>query len=135
MQWKSKMKSSHTRGGFQWTNIFHMVYRFLQIIMACVVIGYYASDLNAARKVHKYADSKWVFAVVVGCMAAVTALIFAVISIFSQYRTIAMLFAWEWILVILWAAMTGLFESMYDKEKVEMQPGVRAMKTAAHFNA
>ena len=60
MQWKSKMKSSHTRGGFQWTNIFHMVYRFLQIIMACVVIGYYASDLNAARKVHKYADSKWV---------------------------------------------------------------------------
>ncbi len=47
-------------GGFQWSNIVHLIYRFVQIIMACVVIGFYASDLNAARKVHKYADSKWV---------------------------------------------------------------------------
>jgi len=76
-----------------------------------------------------------VFAVVVGSMAAVTALIFTIISIFSQYRTIAMLFAWEWILVILWAAMTGLFEDMYRNETARMQPGVRAMKTAAHFDA
>lgn len=68
-------------------------------------------------------------------MAAITALIFAIISIFSQYRTIAMLFAWEWILVILWAALTGLFQSMYRKEKVEMQPGVEAMQTAANFDA
>jgi len=68
-------------------------------------------------------------------MAAITALVFAVISIFSQYRTVAMLFAWEWILVILWAAMTGLFGSMYYHEKVEMERGVAAMKTAANFDA
>lgn len=60
MGWKDQLPSARTRGGFQWSNIFHMVYRFIQIVMACVVIGYYASDLNAARKVHKYADSKWV---------------------------------------------------------------------------
>lgn len=48
------------RGGLKWDNILNIVVRFLQIIMACVVIGYYASDLNAARKVQKYSDSKWV---------------------------------------------------------------------------
>lgn len=47
-------------GGLRWGNILNIIVRFVQIIMACVVIGYYASDLNAARKVHKYSDSKWV---------------------------------------------------------------------------
>jgi len=54
------LEGRRSRGGFQLSNIAHLVYRFIQIIMACVVIGFYASDLNAARKVHKYADSKWV---------------------------------------------------------------------------
>jgi len=55
-----KLPSGQSRGGFQLSNICHLFYRFVQIVLACVVIGYYASDLNAARKVHKYADSKWV---------------------------------------------------------------------------
>ena len=72
-----------------------------------------------------------VFAVVVGSLAAITALIFAIIGFFSQYRTVAMLFAWEWILVILWAAVTGLFGSMYFHEHAEMDHGVQSMKSAA----
>jgi len=128
------IEGKRSRGGFQLSNIAHLVYRFIQILMACVVIGFYASDLNAARKVHKYADSKWVFAVVVGSMSAITALVFGIISIFSQYRTIAMLFAWEWILVILWAAVSGLFGNMYFNEKTEMDHGIKSMKTAAAFD-
>lgn len=58
-------KSNRTPNrGLKITNIIHVFYRFIQIIMACVVIGYYASDLNAARKVQKYSDSKWVRLVV-----------------------------------------------------------------------
>lgn len=56
-----KLKSNKSAGrGLSYSNIAHIFYRFVQIIMACVVIGFYASDLNAARKVHKYSDSKWV---------------------------------------------------------------------------
>lgn len=54
------IEGRRVRGGFQFSNIVHLVCRFIQIIMALVVIGYYASDLNAARKVGKYQDSKWV---------------------------------------------------------------------------
>lgn len=68
-------------------------------------------------------------------MAAITALVFGIISIFSQYRTIALLFGWECILVILWAAVSGLFGSMYlNGEKTEMDHGVKSMKTAAAFD-
>lgn len=68
-------------------------------------------------------------------MAAITALVFGIISIFSQYRTIAMLFAWEWILVILWAAVTGIFGKMYlGGENDEMDHGVESMITAAAFD-
>lgn len=34
--------------------------RFLQFIFAITVIGLYGTDLNAARKVGKYSDPKWV---------------------------------------------------------------------------
>lgn len=128
------LEGSRSRGGFQWSTIAHLVYRFFQIIMACVVIGYYASDLNAARKVHKYSDSKWVFAVVVGSMSAITALFLGIISIFVQYQTIIIFIACEWILVILWAAVSGLFGNMYFGEKAEMDHGVESMKTAASFD-
>jgi len=47
-------------GGWQYSNIANLVCRFFLILFACVVIGYYASDLRAAHKEAKYADSKWV---------------------------------------------------------------------------
>lgn len=53
-------RSSSGGGKLRITAIAHVFCRFVQIIMACVVIGYYASDLRAARKVNKYSDSKWV---------------------------------------------------------------------------
>lgn len=53
-------RSSSGGGKLRIAAIAHVFCRFVQIIMACVVIGYYASDLREARKVHKYSDSKWV---------------------------------------------------------------------------
>ena len=57
---KRTTPGARATGGFYNSNLANLAWRFLQIIMACVVIGFYAKDLNAARKVHKYADSKWV---------------------------------------------------------------------------
>jgi len=45
---------------FSIQNILNLVLRFLQIIFALAVVGLYAQDLNKARKVGKYSDSKWV---------------------------------------------------------------------------
>lgn len=67
-------------------------------------------------------------------MAAITALVLIIIGFFSHYTIVAYLFAWEWILFILWAAVTGLFGSMYFGENAEMDGGIESMKTAAAFD-
>lgn len=67
-------------------------------------------------------------------MSAITALVLAIVGFISQYRSIAILFAWEWILVILWSACTGLFGTMYAKENPEGDGGVEDMKTAFYFD-
>ncbi|EXJ66113.1 uncharacterized protein A1O5_10728 [Cladophialophora psammophila CBS 110553] len=119
---------------FRKSNVFNLVFRSAQLIVALVVIGMYAVDLNTANKEDKYADSKWVFAVTVGSLAAVTALIFSLASIFFQYRTVALLFAWDWVLTILFATLSGIFGSMYIGEKVEYESGVHRMKVAVGFD-
>jgi len=100
------------------------------MVFALAVIGLYAQDLNKARKEHKYSDGKWVFATVVGSLSAVTALIFMILPIIVSYMTVAILFAWDIILFILWCAVFGLFGSMYIHENPEMNSGVHRMKNA-----
>ena len=136
------------------SSLFHIAGRAFQILMACVVIGMYGIDLNAANKAGKYSDSKWVslikpedeetfdtddwqwqaFAVAVGSMAAITALIYAICSIFMSYRTTTLVCPWDFIMVVLWAAVTGIFGQMYFNENPEMVPGVKRQKTAAAFD-
>jgi len=100
------------------------------MVFALAVVGLYAQDLNKARKEHKYSDGKWVFATVVGSLSAVTALIFMILPIIFSYTTVAILFAWDIILFILWCAVFGLFGSMYIHENAEMDSGVQRMKNA-----
>jgi H+/Cl- antiporter ClcA len=71
-----------------------------------------------------------VFATVVGSLSAVTALIFMILPIIFSYITVAILFAWDIILFILWCAVFGLFGSMYIHAKAEMDSGVQRMKNA-----
>lgn len=70
----------------------------------------------------------------VGSFSAVTALILTLLSCAAPYRIVSFLFVWEWILVILWAAVTGIFGSMYFNENSEMDKGVDAMIKAAGFD-
>ncbi|OAP61413.1 hypothetical protein AYL99_03616 [Fonsecaea erecta] len=145
---------------FRKSNLFNLVFRSLQLIDALVVIGMYAVDLNNANKQDKYADAKWVrttnlkdnaltslppelvrvlialkvFAVTVGSLAAVTSVVFSLASIFLQYRTVALLFAWDWVLTILFATLSGIFGSMYIGERVEYESGIHRMKVAVVFD-
>lgn len=45
---------------FSLQNMLNLVLRFLQIVFALAVVGLYAQDLNKAKKVPRYSDSKWV---------------------------------------------------------------------------
>jgi hypothetical protein len=68
--------------------------RFLQFVMAITVIGLYGQDLANASKVGKYADSKWVYAVVVASLSALTTLIYFIPLIKSWA-----FFAWDYVLL------------------------------------
>jgi hypothetical protein len=47
-------------GRFSLLNIVTLIFRFLQFVFAIAVVGLYAQDLNKARGLDKYSDSKWV---------------------------------------------------------------------------
>jgi hypothetical protein len=47
-------------GRFSLLNIVTLIFRFLQFVFAIAVVGLYAQDLNRARGLDKYSDSKWV---------------------------------------------------------------------------
>ena len=78
--------SHHSFAGF----VFSAVLRFLQFVLALTVIGLYGQYLNSARLQHKYADPNFVYAVVVGVLAALTSLLYLVpLFVWSK------LFGWD----------------------------------------
>ncbi|MCJ1383607.1 hypothetical protein MMC17_006721 [Xylographa soralifera] len=122
MPWKETATSNH--GGFLGF-IVHTVIRFFQFVLGLTVIGLYGVDLNAARIEHKYADGKWVYAVVVGTLAALTALVFMVPFV-KTYKA----FPWDIIMFFLWIVVFGIFGNLYIKENPEGDAGITRMKNA-----
>jgi len=116
------------RDGCNWalSYILFSVIRFIQFVMGLVVCGLYGVDLNAARKQHKYADGKWVFAEVVGALSALTALLYMI----PFTMKIPLIFAWDFIVFFLWIVLFGIFGNMYIKEHAEGDSGVQRMKNA-----
>ncbi|OHF03361.1 hypothetical protein CORC01_01414 [Colletotrichum orchidophilum] len=102
------------------------VLHFFQLVLAVTVCGLYAVDLNRARSEGSYTDGKWVFAVVVGALSAVTALLYFIPFILR----FAIVWIWDVILFILWIALFGLFGNMYIKENAEGDSGIQRMKNA-----
>jgi len=43
-----------------WRNILSLCLRAAQLAVGLAVVGFYAVDLNAANRQHKYSDGKWV---------------------------------------------------------------------------
>lgn len=74
--------------------ILNLTLRFLQFIFAITVCGLYGTDLNKAHKEHKYTDSKWAYAVVVGALSAVTALVYVIPKLKSYWA-----FGWDVVLL------------------------------------
>lgn len=102
------------------------VLHFFQFVLAITVIGLYGVDLDRARKAGAPAEGKWVFAEVVGALAALTALLYMIPFILR----IAVVWIWSLILFILWIALFGLFGNMYIREDPEGNADIQRMKNA-----
>jgi hypothetical protein len=140
---------------FRKSNLLNLLFRTAQLIIGLTIIGLYGVDLNRAHREDKYTDGKWVhttsplsippelarliiftqvFAVVVGTLASVTAITYGLVSAFVSYHRVALLFAWDFVLVILFAALSGIFGSMFMHEAVEMEWGIHRMRVAVGFD-
>lgn len=82
--------------------------RFLQFVLAVTVAGMYGSRIQAEHQAGGHASSQWTFAVVVGGIAAITAVVYQLPLVKSH-----IFFAWDCILFILWIAVFGTFAQIY----------------------
>ncbi|KAJ9645912.1 hypothetical protein H2201_006015 [Coniosporium apollinis] len=82
--------------------------RTLQFAFAIVILGLYGADLSHASKNGARANTNWVYAVVVACLAALT----CIVHCFVTVKRVAWA-AWDWVLLVLWAAAFGVFARMY----------------------
>lgn len=146
---RASQKFSIWRATTKW----HFVIRLFQFVLALVVVGMYGTFLNRAMQADVYADGKWVrdsksippevvrliftlqvYAVVVGSIAAISSLMFMIAAGLLQFRVVAICFAWDIVMVILFSALAGVFGSMYIKERVEMDHDIEKMKHAAYID-
>ncbi|KIN08104.1 hypothetical protein OIDMADRAFT_97765, partial [Oidiodendron maius Zn] len=104
----------------------HIVYRFIQMIFALAVCGLYGADLHNANKHHVPSDSKWGYAVAVGSLSAISALVYMIPIIVS----IPLLFIWDTILFIFWIAVFGVFGKLYIHTDPQGDSGIQRMKNA-----
>ncbi|GAP85784.1 putative uracil phosphoribosyltransferase protein [Rosellinia necatrix] len=87
-----------------------LIGRGLQLIFALVVVGLYGSRVSSDHRHERTQAVQWVFALVVAALSAVTAIVFAVPQPFV--RT-ARLFAWDFVLFVLWIAAFGTFAVIF----------------------
>lgn len=113
---------------FTLSYIFFSIVHIVGLALALTVCGLYGKDLNNANHQDKYADSKWVYAVVVGGISAVTCVLYLVPFILSVAGIIVPI--WNAVLFILWIAVFGVFGSMYINEDAEGDGGIERMKSA-----
>lgn len=57
--------------------------RLLQLVLACAVIGLYGQYLRAATKANEKADGRWIWAVIVGGLSALTAVSCNLLNLFD----------------------------------------------------
>lgn len=119
-----------TRGTTFWSNFsvggaIRIFLRFFQFVLGLTVIGLYAVDLDRARKQGKYADSKWIWAVICGTLGSLMSLIFMLPLVKAWFFFYIDAFVWLCYLIAF-----GIFGRMYIGEDPEGNGDIQRMKNA-----
>ncbi|POR33574.1 Uncharacterized protein TPAR_06269 [Tolypocladium paradoxum] len=101
---------------------------FVCFALALTVCGLYGTDLNTANHLDRHADSKWVYAVVVGALSAVTCVFYFLPFVLRHAGIVAA--TWNFILFILWIVVFGIFGALFIKENPEGNSDIQRMKSA-----
>ncbi|KAI1823465.1 hypothetical protein F4861DRAFT_322266 [Xylaria intraflava] len=103
-------KGAITKPLYLYETWLRLVGRALQLIFALTVVGLYGSRVHSDHKAGRPQAVQWVFAVIVSSLASATAVLFAIPQPFV--RT-ARLFAWDFVLAVLWIAVFGIFAVIF----------------------
>ncbi|KAK6542680.1 hypothetical protein TWF694_006624 [Orbilia ellipsospora] len=101
------------------------ILRLLQLVLACAVIGLYGKYLSRATDAHEHADGRWVWAVVVGGLSALTAIIYSL-----PFFPLRFFFIWDILLFIFWLTVFAIFASLYMHEDPEGNYDIEQMRDA-----
>ena len=85
-----------------------VAFRFLQFVLGVTIFSIYCADLVAAGNHGGSPHSAWLLATIVGGFSSVTAILY-LLPCFHSY----LFFWWDWILVILYAGVIGVFGKAY----------------------
>lgn len=82
--------------------------RSLQFIFAVIVAVLYGIDLAHATKVNRHAQASWIYAEIVSGLSAIT----CIVHLSVKVKRVAWC-TWDFVLVVLWVAQTGVFGTLY----------------------
>ncbi|KAG6163756.1 hypothetical protein E4U11_001702 [Claviceps purpurea] len=108
------------------TSVSYFAFSALHLVcfaLALAVCGLYGQDLSS-----NHHNSKWVYAVVVGSLSAITCVIYFIPALLRHSGIIGA--GWNFILFILWIALFGVFGSLFIHENPEGNGGIQRMKNA-----
>ncbi|KAF3902132.1 hypothetical protein ABW21_db0204623 [Orbilia brochopaga] len=101
------------------------ILRLLQLVLACAVIGLYGRYLHRATQAHENADGRWIWAVVVGGLSGITAILYSL-----PFWPLRFFFIWDVLLFIFWLTVFGIFAKLYIHEDAEGNSDIERMRDA-----
>ncbi|KAF3939747.1 hypothetical protein ABW19_dt0208841 [Dactylella cylindrospora] len=101
------------------------ILRLIQLVLACAVVGLYGKYLDRATKADESADARWIWAVVVGGLSALTAIIYSL-----PFFPLRWFFVWDIVLFICWTTVFGIFAKLYLDEDPEGNHDIEQMRDA-----
>ncbi|KAK3182169.1 hypothetical protein K4F52_006538 [Lecanicillium sp. MT-2017a] len=109
----------------------YMAFSAIHVILfalSLAVCGLYGTDVQRGNEEDVHVNSKWVYAVVVGSLSAVTCVVYFIPIVFHAIGIAAPI--WNFILFILWITLFGVFGKLFIKEDPEGDGGIKRMKNA-----
>ncbi|CAL3973018.1 hypothetical protein PZA11_005359 [Diplocarpon coronariae] len=106
--------------------VVHALFRLVQLALALAVCGLYAVDIDRAIQAGMYIDGRWICALVITSLSAITALLYLIPCV----SRLPMAFAWDATLFVLWMSLFALFGNVFIGVQTEGDRGAQRMKNA-----